>query len=197
MGVNKVNFGNTTIMDITDTTATASDVASGKYFYGKDGVKTLGTASGGSSWKKLGETDITTSSTSTSNANIGSIACGSEAYTKSKIIYIRVRDKAGRKNGYFYGSDSFYINSNAGNDYNTTYSNAGRFIHKTNSNGNYEIYMNASTSSYGVYGYSISTAGNVLIYRRYSSSNSLTIDGTYHVEVYSLEYPDGKNPFDN
>ena len=44
MGVNIVKYGNTTVMDITDTTATASDVASGKYFYGKDGVKTQGTA---------------------------------------------------------------------------------------------------------------------------------------------------------
>lgn len=51
MGVNIVKYGNQTLIDLTDTTAVASDVAQGKYFYGKDGVKTLGTATqgGGSS----------------------------------------------------------------------------------------------------------------------------------------------------
>ena len=47
MAINKVEYGNTTLIDLTDTTATASDVASGKYFYTASGVKTEGTASGG------------------------------------------------------------------------------------------------------------------------------------------------------
>ena len=40
-----------TALDISDTTAVASDVASGKYFYTAAGVKTSGTGSGGSSVK--------------------------------------------------------------------------------------------------------------------------------------------------
>lgn len=48
MANNKVQLANGTVLiDITDTTAVASDVAAGKYFYDAAGVKTLGTNSGG------------------------------------------------------------------------------------------------------------------------------------------------------
>ena len=43
MAINKVIYGGNTLIDITDTTATAADVASTKYFYTNAGVKTLGT----------------------------------------------------------------------------------------------------------------------------------------------------------
>lgn len=43
MANNKVIYGNQTIMDITDTTATASDVAAGEVFYDRGGVRTVGT----------------------------------------------------------------------------------------------------------------------------------------------------------
>lgn len=47
----KQGGGTATFTDVTDTTAAAADVASGKYFYTAAGVKTQGTASGGgSSW---------------------------------------------------------------------------------------------------------------------------------------------------
>ena len=49
--VNKVvQSDGTTLIDITDTTATASDVASGKYFYSAAGARTLGTGTGGGNY---------------------------------------------------------------------------------------------------------------------------------------------------
>jgi hypothetical protein len=41
--VNKVEFGNTTVMDITDTTAETEDVLDGKVFYAKSGARSVGT----------------------------------------------------------------------------------------------------------------------------------------------------------
>lgn len=47
MAISKVVYGNTTLIDITDTTATASDVVTGKYFYLPNGEKIQGTSVGG------------------------------------------------------------------------------------------------------------------------------------------------------
>lgn len=48
MATAKVIFNGTTLMDITDTSAVAADVAEDKIFYNVAGVKTTGTATGGS-----------------------------------------------------------------------------------------------------------------------------------------------------
>lgn len=62
----KSGGGTASFTDVTDTTAAASDVASGKYFYTAAGVKTAGTASGG------GATLITKSITQNGTYNASS-----------------------------------------------------------------------------------------------------------------------------
>lgn len=53
MAINKVVYHNNTLIDLTDTTATAADVATGKYFYTNAGVRTAGTNSGGGGGKNI------------------------------------------------------------------------------------------------------------------------------------------------
>ena len=51
-----------------------------------------------------------------------------------------------------------------------------------------------TAGQYGVYGYSISNAGVVTIRKRYNSNYSLTVNGTFTVEVHKLTYPTGSGP---
>lgn len=101
----KTGGGIASFTDVTDTTAAASDVASGKYFYTAAGVLTQGTASGGgSSWALVASTSYQINTTNTSVATVDTFATGhSEIWTSAKWLYIRVRDTAGKRAGYFYG----------------------------------------------------------------------------------------------
>ena len=188
--------GTARFTDTSPTTATDSDVASGKIYIKADGSQSTGTASGGSSnWTLLHEEDITTSTTSTSAASVKSITGITGAWDDSVIIYVRVRDKAGPRAGYFYGSDSFFINWQKANGSTTAPTTAGRLIHRYSTSSQWGQYVGATTTAYGVYGYDINSSGRVRIYQRYNSNYSLTINGTYRVQIYKLTYPDGKSPF--
>lgn len=46
MGINKINFGNTTLLDLTDATATSSKIIEGYTAYGKEGELLVGVAKG-------------------------------------------------------------------------------------------------------------------------------------------------------
>lgn len=54
MAINKIQYGNTVLIDLTDTTAEATDVLAGKYFYDIHGIRTLGTGTGGIDGDNLG-----------------------------------------------------------------------------------------------------------------------------------------------
>lgn len=176
--------------DVSDTTAVASDVASGKYFYTAQGVKTEGTLV--SPWTKVGETwELTLEDyTSTSAVSAGSKSYGTSIVNKDKIIWVRIRDKAGKRAGYFAGSDSFIINTNKANGSTSTYTTAGRFIHRyTSSNA-----WGSAVGSYGVYAYSVSNAGNLTLRKCYNATYSLKIEGTYLIDVFTLDYPASYGP---
>lgn len=186
--VNKVTVNNATIIDLTSDTAVASDVAAGKYFHLATGERVAGTASGGggdSAWTKVAETTYTVSTTGTTAQTRATWETGhSEIWTSSKIVYVRIRDVAGKRNGYFYGSDNFFMSHVPDHGSNTT---STRFYWCCTSAGNYGAGNNSGTNGYGVFADTRYSDGRIRIRSRYSSSYSLDINGTYKVEVYLLK----------
>ena len=156
---------------------------------------------GGSSWHLVASKDITVSTTSTTASQADTIAVPYTTSTDESIIYVKVRDKAGKRAGYFLGSDTFIFNTNKANSGTSEQSTIARIIHRYSTSSQYGVYTSGSTTGYGVYAYSIQNSSgtadrNVLIYKRYSSSYSLTINGTYNVQVYLLDYaPNQGNPY--
>ena len=183
----KTGGGSATFYDTTIASngAAATDIASGKLAY-VNGSLITGTATGGSSWTKIGNTtELTVSTTSTSAASAGTVSLGSGHFTKDKIIYVRIRDKSGKRNGYFYGSDSFFMNWRNANGSTSTLSACAQEYYRCNSDGT----LTGTSGAYGVYGYSLTTDGTLTIRRRYNSTNTLTINSTYLIDVYELTPP--------
>lgn len=185
----KTGGGTALFTDVTPTTATAADVASGKLFFTADGTQTTGTASGGggSNWTLLGSTELTVSTTSTSAASAGTISCGATAADKDSIIYVRIRDKEGKRAGYFAGSDAYFMNYNKANGSTSAFAVPAVLCYRYTTSSAWA----GTAGQYGIYGYSISNAGVVTIRRRYNSNYSLTINSTYTVDVFKLTYPTG------
>ena len=146
-------------------------------------------------YTKLGETTLTASTTSTSASSAGTLALGSSAFEAGKVLYVRVRDTAGKREGHFYGSDSYFFNYQKANGSTSTLTYAARAIHRYATGGTWGTYMGTNTAGYGVYAYSISSSGSLIIYKRYNANYSLTISGTYKIEAYLLDTPDGVSPF--
>lgn len=186
----KQGGGTASFTDVSDTTAAAADVASGKYFYTSAGVRTAGTSSGGGGTgvTLVASKSVTTSTTNTSAATVETWSTGhSELWTSDKIIYIKIRDSAGKRNNYFYGSDTFFLNTLPANGSSTASTTASvRFILRYNSNA-YNTYQTSNTTGYGLYADTLYDDGRIRLRQRYSSTYSLTVNGTYTVSVYLID----------
>ena len=190
----KTGGGTARFDDASVTTATASDVASGKVFLASDGKITTGTSSGGggaSSWTKVAETSYRVSTTRTSSADVATWATGHrELWNSDKMVYVRIRDTEGTKDGYFFGTDNLFWNSNAISSGASSSTVSGRVcIKNLPGNEGLSFYASSSATGYGVFADTIYSDGRIRIRKRYNSSYSLTIDGTYKIEVYIIDYP--------
>ena len=161
-------------------------------YLGSNSVDIFGGIPLQTSWVRIASKSLNVTTSSTTSTKIDTISIGSDYYTKDSIIYVRVRDHNGKRNGYLYGTDTFFLNYYDANSATTSLTVGARLVHRYSSSGVYTSY----SGGYGVYGYSITSDGNLNIYSRYNSTYTLTIDGTYDVEVYKLEYIKGKEIYE-
>lgn len=124
----KTGGGSATFTDVTDTTAAAADVASGKYFYNAAGVRTQGTNSGGGGTSK--NTQVVQGTTRTTSSTMTAI--GAEM-TVSKTGTYDVYWSAFRSttSGSYTYATQLYIDGVAHGSENATWSNHCQNNHLT------------------------------------------------------------------
>lgn len=146
------------------------------------------TGGGASSWTKVAETTYQVSTTNTTTETVATWETGhSELWTSDKFVYVRIRDTAGKREGYFYGSDQFFMNYipiNGRTGIDTSVS--GRFYTRY-TNEVFDTGYHSGTSGFGVYADTLYSDGRIRVRVKYSSGHSGTIDGTYKAEVYLLD----------
>lgn len=122
----KTGGGTASFTDVTDTTAAAADVATGKYFYTAAGVRTQGTNSGGGgSSKNVQVAQSTTRATASTYTNLISLTCSTAG--KYDIYWNCFRSSTSGTSG-----SQLYINGAAQGTANTTFTNHAQTNHSTN-----------------------------------------------------------------
>lgn len=192
----KTGGGTATFYDVSDTTAAASDVASGKYFYTSAGVRTQGTNSGGGGGLTLihtysfgsfsgtstsatdtGKSMTLASSTGWSNYDLLIVDCSVDTLTNNRhtstvsTIFITHQSSYGTPSNYAVG----------GNKWNSKLNSSGTATTRQSTTA-YGIYANSATVSSGTM--------TVPFYYRQNSSSTGTINGTYTVRVYGVKLYD-------
>ena len=138
-----------TFTDVTDTTAAASDVASGKYFYTASGVRTAGTNSGGGgSSMNVQVAQSTTRVANTAYTKTASLTCHvSGTYD---VYWDCFRSSTSGTSG-----SQLHIGGSSYGSANTTFSNHAQNNHLTgvhiNANQEVSVYVRSRATNYYAY----------------------------------------------
>lgn len=193
----KTGGGTATFTDVTDSTATAADVATGKYFYTAAGVRTQGTNSGGGGG---GLTLIQTTSlgslstSSTSAADTGkTVSCASTTgWANYDLLLVDISVNT-TTNGRHTSTVTPIILTGTSNvtTKNTYTVGSNKWNSKLSSSGTASTRQ--STTAYGVYINAASVSSNTLnmtVYYKYNSNSTGTLNGTYTARVYGIKLID-------
>ena len=166
-----------------------------------DGYSSVSVNVAGSSFTKIYENTYTINTTSTTSTVTAYISIDNltslvpNIYTNNLGIYIRIRDQAGKRNGYFYGTDTFCTR--------TDYQGEGGAYQYFGMPIGYSYVSGTGTSPYyvafaggGVYPadiYLYPSANNMMYIDIYQQYKNFTINGTFKVEVFVFTSPEGGN----
>ena len=149
----KTGGGTASFTDVTDTTAAAADVASGKYFYTASGVRTQGTNSGGGGTSK--NTQVVQGTTRTTSSTLTAIGAEMTVTKTGTYDVYWSAFRSSTSSSYTYGTQ-LYVGGVAYGTQNTTWSNHVQNNHLTNvsltANEKIRVYgRNSRGSSYYIY----------------------------------------------
>lgn len=148
----------------------------------------------GYNWEHVKTVNLGSISTSSTTAStVTTIATDSSLWTSSAYILVQIRDTAGLRIGYFYGTDSFFVNY-APLIGTSSISVAARFCMRGDSANDR---LTGVMQSYGVWASQLDSAGTITISKRYSSSYTETVNGTFEARIYKLNLATDMVIFDN
>lgn len=192
----KTGGGTATFTDVSDTTAAAADVASGKYFYTAAGVRTQGTASGGGGGLTLIQTTAigALSTTSTSGADTGKTItlASSTGFTDYDLLIVDISVDT-PTNGRHTSTVSQVLLTGTSNvtTKNTYTVVSNKWNSKLSSSGTGSTRQ--STTAYGVYVNGATVSNNTMtmtVYMKYNNNSTGTLNGTYTARVYGVKLYD-------
>lgn len=194
----KTGGGTATFTDVTDTTAAAGDVASGKYFYTAAGVRTQGTFSGGGGSDRLVLLQTTaigalqTSSTSAADTGKTVSLASTTGWQNYDLLLVDISVDT-KTNGRHTSTVTPVLLTGTSNvsTKNTYTVGSNKWNSKLSSSGTASTRQ--STTAYGVYISAASASNNTLtltVYYRYNSNSTGTLNGTYTARVYGIKLID-------
>ena len=190
----KTGGGTATFYDVSDTTAGAADVASGKYFYTSAGVRTQGTSSGGggSGLTLLKTTSLGALQTSSTSAADTGKTLTLTGYNDYDLLVVDISVDTTTNGRHTSTVSMVLLTGTSSVETKNTYTVvSNKWNSKLSSSGTGSTRQ--STTAYGVYVNAASVSGSTMtmtIYYRYNNNSTGTLNGNYTARIYGVKLYD-------